>query len=70
MKDKDKCKETIDMFADEINYIVTIQDGRGRREIKCDTEEQAWKAVGSRDFGGLYSVGSPTGKSVGGFIPF
>lgn len=53
-----------------INYIVKIQDNRGQREIECETEDDAWDAIGSMSFGGLYQVESPTGLCVNDFIPF
>lgn len=53
-----------------INYIVTIDDWFGHREICCETELDAWDAIGSRTFGGLYKVSSPTGLDTSDFIPF
>jgi hypothetical protein len=52
------------------NYVVRIQDRYGRKVFKCDTEAEAWKALGNMAFGGLYSVGSETGKSTSDFVPF
>jgi hypothetical protein len=51
------------------NYLVHIQDWNGMRTIKCYSSTQVWKAIGSRTFGGLYQVTSPTGKDCGQFIP-
>lgn len=53
-----------------INYIVEIHDWHGTRKIECETINETWEAIGSRAFGGLYNVGSPTGKDVSEFIPF
>lgn len=53
-----------------INYIVTIRDFKSHRKVKCSTEEEVWKAIGSSMFGGLYEVSSPTKKSVNEFVPF
>lgn len=52
------------------NYEVHIQDWNGNRTVKCDTEEQAWEAIGNRAFGGLYQVTSPTGLNTYQFIPY
>lgn len=51
-------------------YIVVIDDWNGHREIECETEEEAWDAVGSRTFGGLYYVKSTNGEDVYEFVPF
>lgn len=53
-----------------VNYIVYIRDWYGRREVECETEKQAWEAIGASAFGGLYEVSSPTDKDVSHFIPF
>jgi hypothetical protein len=53
-----------------VNYIVHIQDWNSSRSIECSTKEDAWKALNSMAFGGLYQVVSPTGKDVTEFIPF
>ena len=52
------------------NYEVKLRDQQGQRTIKCDTVNQAWKAIGQMTYGGLYEVSSPTGKSTSEFIPF
>ena len=52
------------------NYIVRISDWNGKRIIVCNDEDAVWEAIGSRTFGGLYEVSSPTGKNVNQFMPF
>jgi hypothetical protein len=52
------------------NYVVIIHDWTGRQVIQCKTKKQAWDAVGSRTFGGLYEVHSPAGLDTGEFVPF
>ena len=54
----------------EVNYIVRIQDWNGTLEVECETEREAWNAIGTKIFGGLHHVSSPTGKDVSDFIPF
>ena len=51
----------------EVNYVVSVS---GRSDIDCDTVAEVWRAVGKGSFGSLYSVSSPSGKSVSQFIPF
>ena len=53
-----------------VNYIVYITYWHGSRQIECEAEDQAWDAIGSRMFGGLYSVVSPTGLDTDQLIPF
>lgn len=52
------------------NYIVYIQDSKGSRKIPCNTEDEVWEAIGSRDLEGLYQVDAFNGKSNYEFIPF
>lgn len=54
----------------DINYIVTIDEIGGRCKIFCNTEDEAWNAVGKASFAALYQVESPTGKDVSDFIPY
>ena len=58
------------MIQKVVNYIVHIQDWHGHRQVECKTEKEAWDAIGSCAFGGLYQVSSPTGKDTYDFIPF
>jgi hypothetical protein len=53
----------------EADYVVQINGSRGR-EILCNTVAQVYKAIGLKEFGGRYSVRSPTGKDVSQFVPF
>lgn len=53
-----------------VNYVVSICDWNGRRTVECETVDQVWDAIGSRTFGGLYEVSSPTGQDCSEFIPF
>lgn len=53
-----------------INYVVTTQGWSGKKVTECETEEQAWKALGDCSFGALTNISSPTGKSVNQFVPF
>lgn len=53
----------------KVNYIVTISDWNGHRTVKCYNVQAVEKAIGSRVFGGLYRVDSPTGKDTARFIP-
>lgn len=53
-----------------INYIVTTKGWAGKKVTECETEDEAWKAIGNCSFGSLVTVSSPTGKSVNQFIPF
>lgn len=52
------------------NYVVHISDSFGTRRIECETEKEAWDAIGRSTFGSLYSVSSPKGLNVDDFIPF
>lgn len=52
------------------NYVVKISDWNGTRQVKCRTKTELWEAIGSMAFGGLYSVSSPTSKSISEVIPF
>lgn len=56
--------------TDGVNYVVCISDWNGRRKIICETVEEAWKAAGTRTFGGLYEVYSPAGLDCSDFIPY
>jgi hypothetical protein len=53
-----------------INYIVTTQGWSGKKVTECETEDEAWKALGKCSIGSLVYVTSPTGKSVSQFTPF
>lgn len=53
-----------------VNYVVTTQGWSGRKVTECETEEQAWKALGDCSFGALANVSSPTGKDVSQFVPY
>ena len=53
-----------------INYRVFIRDWYGHRTVDCATEQEAWAAIGSRSFGGLYEVTSPAGLDTSQFVPF
>lgn len=53
----------------EADYVVQIYSGTTRK-ILCDTVAQVYKAIGLKEFGGRYSVKSPTGKDVSQFVPF
>lgn len=53
-----------------VNYVVTTQGWSGKKVTKCNTEDEAWKALADCSFGALTNVSSPTGKSVSQFVPF
>jgi len=53
-----------------INYVVTTQGWSGKKVTECETEDEAWKALGDCSLGALVNVSSPTGKSVSQFVPF
>lgn len=53
-----------------INYVVTTQGWSGKKVTECETEDEAWKALGDCSFGSLTNVSSPTGKSVSQFVPY
>lgn len=52
------------------NYVVTTSSFQGTVVTHCETVDEAWKAIGSMSFGGIYRVDSPTGKPTDEFIPF
>jgi len=53
------------------NYLVSINDWYGHREVECNSEEEVRETIGSVIFGGLYVVSSPVGLDIGEtFIPF
>lgn len=61
------------MTADKkktVHYVVTTQGWSGKKVTECETEEQAWEALGDCSFGALTDVSSPTGKDVSHFVPF
>lgn len=58
----------LELYA--INYIVTTQGWSGKKVTKCNTEEEAWVALGDCSIGALTEVDSPTGKDVSMFVPY
>ncbi len=54
----------------KVNYVVHINDAHGYRKVTCNTEKEAWDAIGKSTFGGLYEVSSPNGLDVSDFIPY
>ena len=52
------------------NYVVITQSFKGRVITHCDTVDEAWDAIGSMSFGGIYEVYSPTNQPTDEFIPF
>lgn len=53
-----------------VNYIVTTQGWSGHKVTECETEDEAWVALGDCSIGALTEVYSPTGMDVSQFIPF
>lgn len=53
-----------------VQYVVTTQGWSGKKVTECETEDEAWKALSNCSLGSLVNVSSPTGKSVGQFVPF
>ena len=52
------------------NYVVVTHSFKGTERTECNTVEEAWDAIGSMSFGGIYSVDSPVGLPTDEFIPF
>lgn len=52
------------------NYIVVTRSFKGTEVTECETEEEAWNAIGNMSFGGIYSVDSPVGLPTDSFVPF
>lgn len=65
-----KTNLTLDLEPTPINYIVHIQDSRGKRQIGCVTVQEVYRAKGTAYIGAITSVSSPVGLDVSQFIPY
>jgi hypothetical protein len=58
------------MQPNQPNYVVVTHSFKGTVTTHCDTVDEAWDAIGSMSFGGIYNVTSPTGQCTDEFVPF